>query len=242
MRRHLDHDASRPASTSRARIALARLSPSSTLTAPPRRVGVADDRDVGKRPIPDGLQDLRNERAALVGQFVGLETEVQNEVLGGGRQGRQRVAENVLDVGLAEDGHRRRRLARETRVVDSRAAASSTPPAGFETTARPTAPSPGSGSRTTRLWPGTGGGSNTLRSAARSTATAEQRDQDRERSCLRHQGVTRSARVVPRTPMTAAGVSRRMESGASLAIRPETYAMTPRTMLSTNPRRPSAGA
>jgi len=36
------------------------------------------------------------------------------------------------------------------------------------------------------------------------------------------QGVTRTASVVPRIPMTAAGVSRRMTSGASLAIRPET--------------------
>ena len=57
-----------------------------------------------------------------------------------------------------------------------------------------------------------------------------------------HSGTTRSASVVPRTPTIAAGVSRRMESGESLAIRPETYAMTPRTTLSTNPMRPSAGA
>ena len=40
----------------------------------------------------------------------------------------------------------------------------------------------------------------------------------------------------------ASGVSRRMESGESLAIRPDTYAATPRTTLSTNPSWPSAGA
>ena len=39
---------------------------------------------------------------------------------------------------------------------------------------------------------------------------------------LRGYGSTRTATVVPRTPTMAEGVSRRIESGASLAIRPET--------------------
>ncbi len=57
-----------------------------------------------------------------------------------------------------------------------------------------------------------------------------------------HSGTTRSASVVPRTPTIAAGVSRCTESGESLAIRPDTYAATPRTTRRTNPSCPSAGA
>ena len=75
------------------------------------------------------------------------------------------------------------------------------------------------------------------------TADNERRDEERRpdaRTSFRDS--TRSASVVPRTPITAAGVSRRMASGESLAIRPETYAMTPRTTFSTRPNRPSAGA
>ena len=49
------------------------------------------------------------------------------------------------------------------------------------------------------------------------------------------------ATVVPRTPTIAPGVSRRIESGASLAILPETYTAMPRTKLRTRPSRPSAG-
>jgi hypothetical protein len=50
----------------------------------------------------------------------------------------------------------------------------------------------------------------------------QRRDQNREWSRSVHSGTTRSASVVPRTPTTAAGVSRRIESGESLAMRPET--------------------
>ena len=38
-------------------------------------VGVTDDRDFRNRPVLHGLQHVRNERAALVGQLVGLEAE-----------------------------------------------------------------------------------------------------------------------------------------------------------------------
>src|SRR5262249_61929433 len=56
------------------------------------------------------------------------------------------------------------------------------------------------------------------------TRTARQRgrnDRQRDRERPRH-GVTPIARRVPRTPTTADGVSRRIESGESLAIRPDT--------------------
>src|SRR5439155_24712919 len=70
----------------------------------------------------------------------------------------------------------------------------------------------------------------------------ERRKHDGDRSGADHCGWTWIARLVPRTPTMAAGVSRRMESGASLAMRPETYAAAPCTNLSTKPRAPSAGA
>ena len=66
----------------RPRIALARLSPSSTLTAAGPVVSVwPTTATSGKgRPLT-ACQDLRDERATLVGQLVGLETKEQDEVL-----------------------------------------------------------------------------------------------------------------------------------------------------------------
>jgi hypothetical protein len=42
---------------------------------------VSDRGDIRERMILDGLQNLRELRAALVGELVGLEQEVQRKVL-----------------------------------------------------------------------------------------------------------------------------------------------------------------
>ena len=61
-----------------------------------RGVGVADDGHVGKRTIPDGLQNLRQERATLVGELLRLETKVQKEDLRRRRERREHVAKQAL--------------------------------------------------------------------------------------------------------------------------------------------------
>ena len=85
------------------------------------------------------------------------------------------------------------------------------------------------------------GGAHAPRPAAGGQNGGERRHHHRDGASADH-SVTRTASDVPRTPTTAAGVSRRIASGESFAIRPDTYAITPRTTLSTSPIRASAGA
>ena len=80
---------------------MARFSPSSKLLAgvPVVSVWPIDD-DFGDRPFLDGAQNLGDERAALGGQLVGLEAEVEDEVLRRRRKRRQEVAELAPDLVL----------------------------------------------------------------------------------------------------------------------------------------------
>ena len=122
-----------------------------------------------------------------------------------------------------------------TRVA-SRAAARSADPDSLETRARPVVPFPGPAAARSTPAPGRAGVARYVSDRRRSaSAAASVARSAAMRPCARHYGSTRMARVVPRTPTIAAGVSRRMESGASFAIRPETYAATPRTNLQHHP-------
>ena len=136
-----------------------------------------------------------------------------------------------------------------TRVA-ARGADRSTAPNSLETRARPVVPLSGSGSNTINVGGGGRGGC-AMRlgphPAARTTAIVTRSADGRRARHAWHfvrslttarRGPRRSS---PRTPTIAAGVSRRMESGASFAMRPETYTATPRTKLSTIPKPAFAG-
>ena len=124
-------------------------------------------------------------------------------------------------------------------------------PNSLVTRARPVVPVSGSGSNTINVG-GVGRVGCAIRlglhPAASRTTTIVTRNADDlavDMHGLRSEydyGSTRTATVVPRTPTIAAGVSRRMESGASFAMRPDTYAATPRTNFRTIPIPPSPGA
>src|SRR5438477_12581837 len=130
-------------------------------------------------------------------------------------------------------------------VVASRDARRSAVAALLETTARPVTFVSGSGSRTTRTSAGCVGSEDACfgpHAIASVPASAARIAHARELRGIYGNGCTQIASVVPLTPTMAAGVSRRIESGASLAIRPDTYAATPRMNFTTSPRLPLPGA
>ena len=168
----------------------------------------------------DRVQHSREQRPALVGQLVRLETKVEREVLRRRRKRGQRVAEEPVHVASLSTVTGAGAWVRDT-VVDSRAPARSTAAGGVRDHRAADGAVTGSGSRTTCAWPGRSGGTRFGPQPAISSG-GQHRAQCREGTRRVHSGTTRSASVVPRTPTTAAGVSRRMESGESLAMRPET--------------------
>src|SRR4029077_76230 len=73
------------------------------------RIRVADRDDVRNGTFLDEAQDLRQQRASLGGQLVGVELKIQVEERRRQRQGRQRVAEDLLNSSVVHRGGRRRR-------------------------------------------------------------------------------------------------------------------------------------
>ena len=186
----------------------------------PHRVGVPDDDDVLDRMRFHRRQNLGDERARFVRQLVRLEPEEQGEVTRRGRQRRQRVAEDALHVRLAQ-------LVRTGRAIRDSPTSSRVRRRGR----RIRMGSRRSRSRSARVrvrkqhdqvLRRANGAGDALRAARRRDRDGERGQPRLGRVRLAHYGTTRIASVVPLTPMIAAGVSRRMESGASFAIRPET--------------------
>ena len=205
------------------------------------RIGVPDDHDFGDRQRLDGFQDFRNERGGFGGQRVGLEPELQDEVTWGRRQGVQRAAEDPLDLRLAHRDERAGtgvpgdtgRGARSRDVHDAKRTGDPDPPGRSSLRIRQQHDQRRRhrACRFRRLGDTPG----------RTSGQQDHGDRrDKRRWSLGHWS-TRIATVVPRTPTMADGVSRRMESGASFAMRPDTYAATPRANFSTIAKPPSPG-
>jgi hypothetical protein len=194
------------------------------------RVGVPDDNNLRDRQPLHGSQDLGNLPARLVGQRVGFELEVQREVLRLGGQRGERRAEQARDLVFADrvDGAGRAvgfHLCRRARRGPIRRAllnghASVSGPAAFRVRKK----SDQCRRRRSR--------GNVRCDALLGAAAGPKKYCDRQRVNRnpqvpeawhgRYYEPTRMATVVPRTPTIAAGVSSRMESGASFAMRPET--------------------
>ena len=215
--------ASSPASTRRLRTIKARVRPKLEVRgARACRIRVADDDEIGDRALPDRLQDLWNEGAALFGQFVGFESKVQREALRRQAGGRSDASPKIRSTSDSLSTVTGAGGSPADTTVDSRAVSRVAEPEVFETVARPTVLLSESGSRTVSACPGRSGVRTRRGPQADDQAGGDDRAQNGDRPRVVHSGVTRRARVVPRTPTMAVGVSRRMESGESLAIRPDT--------------------
>jgi hypothetical protein len=180
---------------------------------------VADGHHLGVGTLFDDGEHVLHQAAALVGQLLGIEAEVEDEVLWQRRQAGERVAKNALHVVL-RDHRGLRRLA--GRHADGRAGRGQVHRA-FVVRHHG---APGGGlagvgqqhdqirlrwlRRLRLLGDAAGRGQHEEDKGEKGTAHANQSE------------VTSIPSVVPRTPTMAAGVSRRTASGASLAICPET--------------------
>ena len=116
------------------------------------RVGVADDADLGHRPVLDRGQDLGHLRPRLGGERVVAGVEVEEEAARRRRHrrpGRRRTAAGPRRAGAPSA---RSAPGRATSVVAWLAAGrASTSPAGVRTVSAPTSPDSGSGASATTL-------------------------------------------------------------------------------------------
>ena len=222
-RRDFDDGASRPASTRMLRTAVARFSPSSKLTARDPVVSVCPTTTTSGTGRSLTACRISGTRARLSSvSSSDSKRKYRVKCRGGGGRADSASPNSRLHVSLAHDHNGRRRLVGATRsstprrgkvggsrrVRDGRAPDRATLRIGEQ---HDQASDLGARARSNPLWP------------ARPQRVRQRRSPpERRRRRPTVHSETRSASVVPRTPTIAAGVSRRMESGASLAIRPDT--------------------
>src|SRR6185295_7080210 len=215
------------------------------------RIGMPDDDDFGHRERFHRVEDRRYERRRLVGQRIGFEFELEREMPRRRRQRRKGLTEQPRHLFRAHGGHGARRGAGRGPQRSARAGHIDR----SELVVHHDAPG--------HLGLGIGQQHDHRRRRRRHgrrrrdtlAAAAGQQESDQpklepaapaprtsHRSPTPPYDSTLIATVVPRTPTMPDGASRRIESGASLAIRPDTYTATPRMNFSTMPRPPSPGA